>query len=64
MTQPQQRRDPEITEAQALSLADEIFGCVSSLDELKRLAARANARYDAVRKAQKRQRKTGNTNDN
>lgn len=51
---------PEITEAQALSLADEIFGCVRSLDALKRLAARANARYDAVRKAQKRQSKTGN----
>ena len=60
----QQHRDPEITEAQVLSLANEIFSRVSSLDALKRLAARANARYDTVRKAQKRQRKTGNTNDN
>lgn len=50
---------PEITEAQALSLADEIFSRVRSLDALKRLAAKANARYDAVRKTQKRQRKTG-----
>ena len=50
----------EITEAQALSLADEIFSRVRSLDALRRLAARANARYDAVRKAQKRQRKTRN----
>ena len=56
----QQQSIPEITEAQALSLADEIFGRVRSLDALKRLAARANARYDAVRKAQKRQRKTRN----
>ena len=55
----QQQSIPEITEAQALSLADEIFSCVRSLDALKRLAARANARYDAVRKAQKRQSKTG-----
>ena len=60
----QQQSIPEITEAQALSLADEIFGRVRSLDALKRLAARANARYDAVRKAQKRQRKTGRTHDN
>ena len=42
----------------------EIFSCVRSLDALKRLAAKANARYDAVRKAQKRQRKTGRTHDN
>ncbi len=55
---------PEITEVQALSLAEEIFSCVRSLDALKRLAAKANARYDAVRKAQKRQRKTGRTHDN
>lgn len=55
---------PEITEAQALSLAEEIFSCVRSLDALKRLAAKANARYDAVRKAQNRQRKTGRTHDN
>lgn len=55
----QQQSIPEITEAQALSLADEIFGRVRSLDALKRLAAKANARYDAVRKTQKRQRKTG-----
>lgn len=55
---------PEITEAQALSLADEIFSRVRSLDALKRLAARANARYDAVRKAQKRQRKQEKTDDN
>ena len=53
----QHQPNPEITEAQAPSLADEIFSCVRSLDALKRLAARANARYDAVRKAQKRQRK-------
>lgn len=54
----QHQPTPEITEAQALSLADEIFSRVRSLDALKRLAARANARYDAVHKAQKRQRKT------
>lgn len=60
----QHQPDQEITEAQALSLADEIFSRVRSLDALKRLAARANARYDAVRKARKRQRKTGNPNDN
>ena len=50
-------REPEITEAQALMLADEIFNCVRSLDGLKRLAQRANARYEAIRNAQKRQRK-------
>lgn len=50
-------KEPEITEAQALMLADEIFNCVKSLDGLKRLAARANSRYEAIRKAQKRQRK-------
>ena len=60
MTQP----TPEITESQALLLADEIFSRVRSLDGLKRLAARANARYDAVRKARKRQRKSGKPNDN
>ena len=59
----QHQSTSEITEAQALSLADEIFSRVRSLDALKRLAARANARYDAVRKAQKRQRKTGKTNE-
>jgi len=60
----QQQSISEITEAQALSLADEIFSRVRSLDALRRLAARANARYDAVRKARKRQRKSGKPNDN
>lgn len=36
-----QHTSPEITESQALSLADEIFSRVRSLDGLKRLAARA-----------------------